>query len=58
LLQGKALITETVAICAYLADQYPEKNLIPPVEHPARANYFRWLFSLPGRWSKPRRPEH
>ncbi|WAK02284.1 glutathione S-transferase family protein [Methylobacter sp. YRD-M1] len=41
---GSALVTETAAICAYLADRFPEKNLIPPPGHPARASYFRWMF--------------
>lgn len=45
---GDALITETPAICAYLADRFPEKNLIPPINHPARADYFRWLFFAGG----------
>ncbi|WP_442498253.1 glutathione S-transferase family protein [Methylobacter sp. sgz302048] len=41
---ASALVTETAAICVYLADRFPEKNLIPPSDHPARASYFRWLF--------------
>lgn len=41
---GSALVTETAAICAYLADRFPEKNLIPPFSHPDRATYFRWMF--------------
>ncbi len=45
---GEALVTETAAICAYLADQFPEKNLIPPANDPARASYFRWLFFAAG----------
>ncbi len=45
---GDALITETAAICAYLADHFSEKNLIPPLGHPARADYYRWLFFAAG----------
>ncbi len=45
---GTALVTETAAICAYLADRFPEKNLIPPANDPARAAYFRWLFFAAG----------
>ncbi|WP_026602397.1 glutathione S-transferase family protein [Methylomonas sp. 11b] len=45
---GAALVTETAAICAYLADRFPEKNLLPAVNHPARADYFRWLFFAAG----------
>ncbi len=45
---GGVVVTETPAICAYLADRFPEKNLIPPSGHPARAAYFRWLFFAAG----------
>ena len=45
---GSAVITETAAICTYLADTFPEKNLIPPVGHPARAAFYRWLFFAAG----------
>ncbi|MES2089142.1 MAG: glutathione S-transferase family protein [Pseudomonadota bacterium] len=45
---GSVLVTETAAICAYLADCFPEKNLMPPPGHPARADYFRWMFFAAG----------
>lgn len=45
---GGVVVTEVAAICAYLADRFPEKNLIPPSGHPARAAYFRWLFFAAG----------
>lgn len=45
---GSVLVTETAAICAYLADRFPEKNLLPPLDHPARATYFRWMFFAAG----------
>jgi glutathione S-transferase len=45
---GSAVITEGAAICAYLADAFPEKNLIPPAGSPARAAFFRWLFFAAG----------
>lgn len=45
---GDVLVTEAAAICAYLADRFPEKNLIPPPNHPARAAYFRWMFFAAG----------
>ena len=44
LAHGSAVVTETAAICAYLADRFPEKNLIPPAQDPRRGAYFRWLF--------------
>ena len=45
---GSAIVTEAAAICAYLADRFPEKNLMPPVNHPNRGSYFRWLFFAAG----------
>jgi len=45
---GEAIVTETPAILAYLADAFPEKNLIPPHGSAARASFFRWLFFTAG----------
>jgi len=45
---GGVVVTEVAAICAYLADRFPEKKLIPPSGHPDRAAYFRWLFFAAG----------
>ena len=44
---GTAVVTEAAAICAYLADQFPEKQLIPNSAQD-RAAYFRWLFFAAG----------
>ncbi|RUO66361.1 glutathione S-transferase [Pseudidiomarina planktonica] len=41
---GDLVVTETAAICAYLADQFPEKNLAPAPDSPERGTYYRWLF--------------
>lgn len=38
------VVTECAAICAYLADAFPEKKLAPPVGDPRRGAYYRWLF--------------
>ncbi len=38
------VVTECAAICAYLADAFPEKKLAPAVDAPARGTYYRWLF--------------
>ena len=38
------VVTEAAAICAYLADAFPEKGLAPALGDPARGTYFRWLF--------------
>ncbi|MDV3457959.1 glutathione S-transferase family protein [Sphingomonas sp. HF-S4] len=43
--QGK-VVTEVAAICAYLADAFPEAGLAPRPE--ARADYYRWLFFAAG----------
>ena len=45
---GGEVVTETAAICAYLADAFPEANLIPPAGHRKRGCYFRWLFFAAG----------
>lgn len=45
---GDLIVTETAAICTYLADQFPEKNLAPPLESPERGTYYRWLFFAAG----------
>ena len=41
---GDAVVTEAAAICAYLADAFPEAGLAPPLGDRRRAPYFRWLF--------------
>lgn len=38
------VVTETAAICAYLADAYPEAGLAPKLDDPKRGIYYRWLF--------------
>ena len=39
-----AVITESGAICAYLADAFPAAGLAPPVDSPLRGAYYRWMF--------------
>jgi len=41
---GTVVVTETAAICAYLADAFPESGLAPPRGDPRRGPYYRWLF--------------
>jgi len=48
IMHGDTVVTETVAICAYLADQFPEKKLAPPVQSSLRGTYYRWLFFVAG----------
>jgi glutathione S-transferase len=45
---GDAVVTETAAICAYLADAFPQANLAPPPGDRRRAPYFRWMFFAAG----------
>lgn len=41
---GDVVVTECAAICAYLADAFPDAGLAPPVGDPQRGSYYRWLF--------------
>ncbi|MYZ48947.1 glutathione S-transferase family protein [Propylenella binzhouense] len=41
------IITEAAAICAYLADAFPEAGLAVPIGTPARGLYYKWLFFGP-----------
>jgi len=38
------VITESAAICAYLADAFPAAGLAPALGDPKRGTYLRWLF--------------
>jgi glutathione S-transferase len=42
------VVTEAAAICAYLADAFPDADLAPAPGDPARAAYYRWLFFAAG----------
>ncbi len=43
---GDAVVTETAAVCAYLADAFPQAGLAPAPGD--RAAYYRWLFFCAG----------
>lgn len=43
---GDVVVTEGAAICAYLADAFPEAGLAPDAAH--RGDYYRWLFFAAG----------
>ena len=46
IVHGETVVTECAAICAYLADAFPERGLAPD---PARRGaYYRWLFFAAG----------
>ncbi|MEZ5559165.1 MAG: glutathione S-transferase family protein [Pseudomonadales bacterium] len=52
LVDDGVVITEVAAICAYLADRYPEKGFAPPIDSPQRGLYYRYLF-FPGTTLEP-----
>jgi glutathione S-transferase len=41
------IITEAAAICAYLADEFPQAKLAPAIGDPNRGPYLKWLFFGP-----------
>ena len=45
---GDTIVTEAAAICAYLADAFPEAGLAPPPGSRERGPYYRWLFFAAG----------
>ncbi len=44
LVAGEAVVTEQGAICAWLADRFPEAGLAPEIADPRRGRYLQWLF--------------
>jgi glutathione S-transferase len=48
LAHGDAVVTEAAAICAYLADAFPQAKLAPPPGDRQRAAYYRWMFFAAG----------
>jgi glutathione S-transferase len=38
------VVTESAAICAYVADAFPQAHLAPQSDDPKRGTYLRWLF--------------
>jgi glutathione S-transferase len=45
---GETALAEAAAICAYVAERYPEAKLAPALGDPLRARYLYWLFFGPG----------
>jgi glutathione S-transferase len=45
---GDTVVTEAAAICAYLADAFPQAGLAPPPGDRRRGPYYRWLFFAAG----------
>ncbi|MCE7997991.1 MAG: glutathione S-transferase family protein [Rhodobiaceae bacterium] len=52
LVDDGVVVTEVAAICAYLADKFPEKHLAPELGSPLRGRYYRYLF-VPGTTLEP-----
>lgn len=44
---GDVVITESAAICTYLADEFPQAKLNIPTGDPQRGTYLKWLFFGP-----------
>src|SRR5579862_1893341 len=45
---GDVVVTEVAAICAYLADAFPQAKLAPPPGDRRRGPYYRWMFFAAG----------
>jgi glutathione S-transferase len=45
---GDATLAEAAAICAYVAERYPQAKLAPALGDSKRAKYLYWLFFGPG----------
>jgi len=50
---GGLVLTESAAICSYLADAQPDKNLIPFVGTAERALYNQWCFFVLSELEQP-----
>jgi glutathione S-transferase len=48
IVHGDTVVTEGAAICAYLADAFPEASLAPAPGDPRRGPYYRWMFFSAG----------
>jgi glutathione S-transferase len=47
LADGNAVTAEAAAICAYVAERFPDAKLAPPLGDARRAKYLQWLFFGP-----------
>ena len=45
---GDTIVTEGAAICAFLADMFPDRGLAPAPGNPKRGTYYRWMFFAAG----------
>ncbi len=44
---GDKVMSETAAICTYLAEAFPDAGLQVPIDSPLRADYLKWMFFAP-----------
>lgn len=44
---GDVTVAEAAAICAYVAERYPDATLAPPLGDPRRGKYLQWMFFAP-----------
>lgn len=47
LVDGEARLSESAAICLYLADRYAPGRLAPTLDDPVRAEFLYWMFFTP-----------
>ncbi len=52
LVDGDVVVTEVAAICAYLADKFPQLGMAPQIDSKLRGRYYRYLF-FPGTTLEP-----
>ena len=45
---GDVTLTDSAAICMYVADKFPEAGLAPELTDPDRASYYQWMVFTPG----------
>ena len=48
LVHGDTVVTECAAICAYMADAFPQAGLAPAPNSHLRGPYYRWMFFAAG----------
>ena len=53
LTEGDLVLTESAAICTYLADCHPEKKLVPAVGTLDRARYNQWCYFVMSELEQP-----
>jgi len=47
LIDGEVKLSESAAICLYLADRYPQTGLAPAIDDPLRGQFLYWMFFTP-----------